>query len=331
MKTLYIGSQSYKKNTGTNWKLYFFLILFLSIVVMTLKLTGSFIVEKWINKQGSGEHGFAFSVREVGISLGRGQLNLKDVKVFNPKTSAEFLEAPNLTIQINIPDFIMGQEKNITVSADQVDLSISKDLANELERTKNEIDLNKVDLKIAKLNVVQEKEDQSRKMLELNNADIKVKKSEFSFTSSIDDGGKFTLSGNPNSIKGTFKQVSPELFNKLAGDKLPFSFNESKLNADITAQTEDGKIVGEIVPEITKLHLVDEKPGIPTQTIKRILTDELTFTLPFTLKEELTLEYSDTFRKLKTYRKDGPEIAKAQVVEAPKTAKTKKPFSFWPF
>lgn len=360
MKNLYIGSQSYKKNTGTNWKLYFYLILFFTILGFTLKLTGSMIVEKWINGKGADANGYAFTVREVGISLGRGQLDLKDVKVFNKKTETEILEAPDMTIQLSLSDLIMSQEKRISVDADKVDLILSKDLTSEIERIKadkksegNNFYLDLVEGKIAKLNIIEKKEGQSRTVLELNDVNLKVKdssllsinnKTEFSINSKIADGGNFNLTGKTSvvegnslwSIKGTLKQVQSDIFNKIAGNKLPFAFNESRLNADITAESNNGKVEGEISPEIRKLNLVNEKPGVPAQIIARILTDELTFSLPFTLEDVLKLEYVDTFTRLKTYRKypgssEGSGATEAKVTQSAPAVKAKKSFSFWPF
>jgi hypothetical protein len=43
---------------------------------------------------------------------------LKDVKVFNPRTSSELLKASNLTIQLNWQDFVLSQDKMVSVSAD---------------------------------------------------------------------------------------------------------------------------------------------------------------------------------------------------------------------
>lgn len=337
MKTLYIGGQKFKKNTGTNWKAYFYLFLFFFIIGTTVKLTGSLIVEKWINKKGVDGSSYAFSVREVGISLGKGELNLTDVKVFNLKTSAELFESPKVSIQINLSDLILSQEKNITVSADKIDMILSKDFSSEIMRKKKEFDLDKVEAKITQLNIIEKKDDSSRTVLELTAANLKVKaNSEFTFVSKVADGGALNLTGKSAdewTINGSFQNVPSGLFNRIAGDKLPFTFNESRLNADIEAQTENGKVVGEITPKIRKLNLVEEKPGIPTQTIARILSDELTFTLPFTVKNEVTLEYSDTFRKLKTYRKYplASENTEPKVSQSTPAPKSKKSFSFWPF
>ncbi|MBA2404672.1 MAG: DUF748 domain-containing protein [Bdellovibrionales bacterium] len=186
-------------------------------------------------------------------------------------------------------------------------------------------------------------------MIELNDVNVKVKevsllsinkKTEFSVSSNIAVGGKLNLSGKtseangstPWSIQGSLKQVPADIFNKMAGDKLPFTFNEASLNAEISAHTEDGKVSGEITPDIKKLNLIEEKPGIPTQTIGRLLNEELTFSLPFTLKDELTLQYADTYNKLKMYRKypaaEGSGPAEAKVTQG---EKPKKSNSFWPF
>lgn len=337
MKTLYIGGQKFKKNTGPKWKIYFYLFLFIMAVGSTLKVSGSLIVEKWLNKKGHDGDSFAFSVREVGISLGKGELNLTDVKVFNPNTSEALLESPKLSIQINLSDLILSQEKNITVEGDKVDLILSKDLSEELERKKESLHLDEVKMNIAQLNVIEKKEDSSRKVLELNAVNVKVKtNNQFTLNSKVADGGSLTLTGKDTNgwkINGAFAHVPSGLFNRIAGDKLPFAFHESRLTADIEAETQNGKVVGEITPKITKLNLVEEKPGIPTQTIKRVLTDELTFSLPFTVKNEVTLEYSDTFRKLKLYRKYplASETTEPKVTQSRPERKEKKSFSFWPF
>lgn len=356
MRTLYIGGQKKKNNSGLKWKIYTFLFLSLVIIGSALKLTGPMIVENWINKKGADTTGYAFSVREVDLSLGKGQMILKDVKVFNPNTSTEMLETPNLTIQLSWLD-LFSQGKKVLVSADKVDLILSKDLSSEMERIqaageKKDLYLATVDGKISKLNIIEQKEDQSRTVLELNDVNIKVKevsllsinkKTEFSVSSNIDNGGKLNLTGKtseengrtPWSIHGSLKQVSADIFNKIAGDKLPFSFHESRLNAEISAHSDHGKVSGEIAPDIKVLNLLDERPGIPTQSIARALTEELTFTLPFTLKDALTVQYEDTFRKLKTYRKYPASIVSSGTTEVKEsqtqTPKSKKSFSFWPF
>jgi len=363
MKSIYIsGGQKSKKSGGWKWKILIFLFLFTVITGSALKATGPMIVEKWLNQKGALATGYAFSIRDVELSLRNGQVLLKDVKIFNPTTNTELLEAPNLTIQINLKDTIVSKDKKVFVSADQVDLILSKDFSSEMERIqagnkkqRKEIYLSTVEGKIGKLNIIEKKEDQSRTVIELNDVNIKVKdvtllsinkKTEFSISSNIAAGGKLNLSGKtsvengstPWSIHGSLKQVPPDIFNKIAGDKLPFSFNESKLNAEISAHSDHGKVSGEISPDITRLNLLEEKPGIPTQSITRELNEELTFTLPFTLKDDLTLQYADTYRKLKSYRKyQAPSVsAKPAERSAPapkveKIAKTKKSYSFWPF
>jgi hypothetical protein len=358
MRTIYINSgQKTKKNEGSNWKIYMFLILFLGIIGSVIKLTAPTLVEKWINQKGASAKGYAFSIREVSLSLAKGQMNLMDVKIYNPITNTKMLEAPNLTIQLNLSDLLMSQEKKVSVLADKVDLILSKDLSSEMERIKtgnekqkNDFYLNNLDAKIGNLNIIEQKEDQSRTVLELNDVNVKIKevsllsinkKTEFSITSSIADGGKLNLTGKtseengstPWTIQGSLKQIPADTFNKIAGDKLPFSFNESKLNAEINAHSDHGKVSGEISPDIKRLNLVEEKPGIPTQTIARALTDELTFVLPFTLKDELTLQYADTYRKLKTYRKltVSNEIPRFQQTPMSQAPKAKKSYSFWPF
>lgn len=350
MKTLYIGGQKYKNNSGSNWKIYLVLFLILGLGAFTLKLTGPLIVEKWINEHGASAAGYAFSIRDVDISLSKGEMELKDVKIFNPKTQAEILEAPHFSIHVNWQDFFLTRKTEVSLEATEVDLILSKDFSSEMARIKaagekaeSDFYLDSLKAKIAKLNIIEKKENLSRTILELKNMDVNVKdvsllsinkKTIFNISSQIADGGKLQLSGKTNeesgrtpwTINGSLKGVSPDIFNKIAGDKLPFAFNESSLNAEIVAYSDRGVVSGEISPEIKRLNLLVVKPGVPTQSIARALTDELTFTLPFTLKDKLTLEYEDTYRKLKSYRKY--PAAEAQVSQA---QKAKSSDSFWPF
>lgn len=355
MRTIYIGGGAKNTNKGgLKWKLYLVMFVFLAITCSILKIAAPTLVEKWINQNGKGKYGYAFSIRDAGLALSKGEVILNDVKVFHPKTKTELLESPKLTIHVNWTELLQSREKKITVVADQIDLLLSKDLTSEMERiklmdTKKDFYLNLIEGKIGKLNIIEQKEDVSRTVLELNNVDIKLKefsllsinkKTEFNILSDIAEGGKFNLSGKtipengktPWSIQGSLKQVPPELFNKIAGNKLPFAFRESKLDAEIKAHSESGKISGEITPEIKILNLVDEKPGIPTQSIARALTDELTFSLPFSMQDAVLVEYSGTFAKLKNYRKYANSSGSAEPAEvpAPEAAKSKKT-SLWPF
>lgn len=340
MRTIYIGSGA-KRTTkgGFKWKLYLSLFVFLAITCSVLKVAAPTLVEKWINQNGKGKYGYAFSIRDASLALSKGEIILNDVKVFNPETKAKLLESPRLTIHVNWPELLQSQEKRITVAADQLDILLSKDLTSEMERIRNlkdrkDFHLHSLIGKIGKLNIIEQKEDQSRTVIELKEANFDLRefgllsvnnKTGFNFSSAIVEGGKLNLSGKtteeqgstPWTIHGSFKQVPPELFNKIAGDKLPFAFREEKLDAEIKAESVSGKITGEITPEIKILNLIEEKPGIPTQSIARALTDELTFSLPFTVNEGITVEYSDTFAKLKSYRKyasSGPVEGKKNVI-----------------
>lgn len=350
MRTLYIGGQS-KKKGSVNWKLYTFLVLFLVVAGFSLKVSAPFLAERWINNKGTGDYGYAFSIRDLDLSFGKGEITLKDVKVFNPKSSVDILETPSVTIQVNWSDLI-HQDKKFKVTTDKVDLILSQDFVSEIERIKavgeknrEDLYLNAVEAKIGNLNIIEQKADVGRKVMELNDVSLKLKevsllsinkKTEFVVTSKVADGGKLDLTGQTSdsqggiswAINGSMKNVSTDILNKIAGDKLPFSFNESHLDAVISAQSENGKVKGEISPDVKRLNLLVEKPGHPTQSIARALSEELTFTLPFTLKDGLKVQYADTFMKLKNYRKyPAASSSEVQVSQNDKSEKA----SFWPF
>lgn len=355
MRTLYIGGQRRRTN-GIGWKFFVFFIVFLVMAVGILKVSAPMIVERWINEKGKGEHGYAFSVRDIDLSITQGEMVLKDLKVFNPQTSTDLIEAPTVTLQVNWADIIQ-QDKKVKLIADKIDVILSKDFSSEIDRIKalnekykEKPYLNELEGTVGKLNIIEQKEDLSRKVIELSDVNLKIKevallsinnKTQFTFTSNVVDGGKLQLIGKtmnevdgatPWNITGTMKNVPTDIFNKIAGDKLPFSFNESRVNAEISAQSEKGEIKGEIVPDVKRLNLIVEKPGVPTQSIARALNEDLSFALPFTLKDELNVQYADVYRKLKNYRKypaasEAPAKENLQVSQNDKSSKS----SFWPF
>lgn len=336
MKNLYIGGgQKTKKSSGLKWKLLLSLCLFLAVSIPSLKMAAPLLLERWINQQGATAAGHSWSIRDVNLSIEKREMTLTDVKVFNPETEVELMEIPSLTIMLNWQDMVLSEKKKLLMVADKVNLFLSKDFSAEIgQNQKYDFYLASVNAKVNQLNIIEQQQDMSRTVLELNDVDLKLKeislsalnqKTEFSINSKIATGGKLVLAGKTYQaveskaweIEGSLKDVPADIFNKIAGDKLPFAFNETKLNAQIVAQSDKGLVRGEIAPDIQKLNLIQEKPGLPTQTIARLLTDDLTFTLPFTLKDKLTLEYEETYKKLKTYRK------------YPATAQVNR--EFWPF
>lgn len=325
MRDLYIGGPRRAKKGGIMWKLYLFLFFFLIIIGAGLKLSAPLLVEKWLNKQGSGKQGYAYTVREVELALSEGEITLKDVKVFNPQTKVALLESPSLKIKMDILDMLRAEDRKISMSAEKLDIFLSHDLTSEIKRITNsstyhDLYLSLIEGKFSQANIIEKKPNESRTLMKLQDVSLKMKdlsissvnqKTEFSLNSKIANGGQMDLVGvmneeeGPNTwkIEGSLKEFSPDLFNQLAGSHLPFTFNESVLNAQIIAHSKSGELKGEIVPEVTKLNIITERPGLEKQTIARALSEELTFSLPFTLKDELTLEYADTYKKLKDYRK----------------------------
>ncbi|HLT23147.1 MAG TPA: hypothetical protein VKZ84_06880 [Bacteriovoracaceae bacterium] len=326
MRDLYIGGGQRKaKKGGVMWKLYLFLFLFIITVGGALKISAPVIVERWLNQRGSDNSGFTYSVREVELSLKEGEMILKDLKVFHPKSNEELLKTSSLKLRMNLQEIFNTSASRVEVSADQLNVFLSNELISEINRMKDikeneNIYFALIQGKFSQVNVIEKKIDESRTLARLVDVNLEMKElsltsinksTEFNLTSTLSTGGEMKLSGkvsqeeeeNSWNIEGSLKEFSPELLNRLAGTQLPFSFNESALNANIVARSDKGKVTGEIVPDITRLNLIIERRGYEPQVIARALTDELTFSLPFTIKEDLTLEYEDTFKKLKDYRK----------------------------
>lgn len=325
MRNLYVGGGRRAKRSGILWKLSLFFFFVLIAAGAALKVSAPFIAEKWLNKHGNGRLGYAYSVRDVELQLKESMIILRDVKVFHPKTNAELVKSPSLKLKMKIQDLLDSSDRRLDIEGERLDVYISSDLNSEIARISNIEEIKKwyfssIGAKFNQVNFIEQMPDESRTLVRMNDVNLGFKdisvlsvnsKSEFTLLSKLASGGEVNLVGtmeNENDknfwkIEGTIKDFSPALFNRLAGSELPFTFNEPTLDAQITAHSKDGAIQGEITPEITRLNLIDEKPGFPRQIIARALNEELTFSLPFTLKDKLTVEYANTFKKLKEYRK----------------------------
>ena len=325
MSELYIGGQRRTKKGGVLWKIALLMVFLLLMLGAALKVSSPFIVERWLNDQGQENEGYAYSVREVGLSLKEGEMTLKDVKVFHPQTQVEILQSPSLKLKMNLPDILNASERRIVISADKLDVFLSKDLSSEIERMKKSTEnkdlyFSLVEGEFTELNIIEKKIDFSRTLVGFRDVNLTMKelsmmsvneKTQVGLAAKLKQGGEMSLTAKMSdeegrsfwAIEGSLREFPPELLNKVAGSELPFTFNEEVLNAQVTARSHEGSIMGEIVPEVSRLNLIDERAGGPRQVIARALTDELTFSLPFSLKDELTLEYADTYKKLKEYRK----------------------------
>lgn len=327
MRDLYIGGQRPRKSGGFMWKLYLFLFLFFIALGGALKVSAPVMVERWLNEKGSGDHGFAYSVREVELALREGEIILKDLKVYHPQSKVEIAKTTSLKVEMDLPNMLSSGPKRVEVSAASLDVFLSDELASEIDRMKTTempetLYFSLLKGNFSQVNIIEKKEDISRILLKLQEVAIDMKElslsavnknSEFSFNSKLISGGEFSFSGKVNAeeqdekefwqLEGALKEFSPELLNRLAGAELPFTYNESTLSAQIMARSKEGKIEGEILPQVSRLNLVIEGARGQKQTIARALTEELIFNLPFQVKSDFTLEYEDTFKKLKDYRK----------------------------
>lgn len=324
MRDIYIGGQRVKKS-GVRWKIYLFFFFFIIVLGMTLKVSAPWIVESWLNKHGMENRGYAYTVREIELALRKGELTLKDVKIFNLESKTSMIESPSLKLKIDLKDIFQSNDRKIKVSGEELTIFLSKDLASEITRMKTSelariVYLKLIEGDFSKVSIIEKKESESRRQIEFFNVNFKMKevslvsvtnKTEFSLTSKVINGGEFILSGKMQedagrrfwSVQGALKNFSPDFLNKVAGNELPFLFNEAILNAEIIAESRDGELKGEIVPDVTRLNLVAERVGLPRQVIARTLNEDLTFSLPFRLKDQLTFEYEDIYKKLKEYRK----------------------------
>src|SRR5690606_25844302 len=125
------------------------------------------IVERWLNQRGSDNSGFTYSVREVELSLKEGEMILKDLKVFHPKSNEELLKTSSLKLRMNLQEIFNTSASRVEVSADQLNVFLSNELISEINRMKDikeneNIYFALIQGKFSQVNVIEKKIDESR-------------------------------------------------------------------------------------------------------------------------------------------------------------------------
>jgi hypothetical protein len=331
MKSIYV-SRYEKQRKNRKWP--YFGILFLVITLMLARIAAPLIAENLINQKGDDGKGYHYRVAEVSMNIFRGEINLRDLKVFNPENMVIFAEAPAVALSFQWADLIRG-EHIFEVKADQLNLILSKALFDEIQRIKDQTNnkvgspfyLDKFIALFERIYIIEADETNSRTILTLMNSkvigtelaigDINLK-SEFSFNGTIAEGGSIDLKGKtikkesstPWTIQGKMTNIRPDVLEKLTGNKLPIDINKSNLNADIVAHSQKGQIEGTLTPNITEFNLREEKKSQWGDIIVKVRNYDLErtpaseevvkFDIPFIVRDTLSLNINDTVNRVKS-------------------------------
>jgi hypothetical protein len=330
MKPIYIESERMKK--GSPKKLLISLGV-LIVVSLVLLLVAPIWIKSTINKAGADQKGYSFRVNDVDMYLSKGRIKIKDIVVFNPETSVKFAELPYLLVEFQLLD-VLRKDKILSLKSEELNITLSKDLMDEVHKVKNDgkknikssMYLKEASMQLDRLNVRELKNENIRTVLTLSDVDLKIKdigsesineSSEFSMKSNIAEGGNIKLmgktklqaNGTPWSINGVLSSIPAKVIEKLAGDKIPFDIVDAEINSKITAQSNQGVLEGILTPEIKEFKLSEDKSnGVLKRNVAKAINsvfktkpgeDDFQIAIPFTLKENFSLNFSDTLEKIR--------------------------------
>ena len=330
MRPIYIESERVKK--GGSKKILLLLGALVSLCLVLL-LVAPLWIKSTINKAGADQKGYSFRVNDVDMNLGKGQIKIKDVVVFNPSTSVKMAELPFLTVNFNLMD-ILRRDKIVSLSSEELNITLSKDLMDEIHKIKEDAEenvkkalyLKEASIQLERLNLREIKDENTRTILTLNNVILNVKdigtgsineNTEFNLKSSIAEGGNIKLvgktkleaDGTPWSINGVLSGIPARVIEKLAGDKLPLDIVDANINSKISAQSHQGVLEGVLTPEIKEFKLSEDKSnGVLKRNVAKAINsifktkpgeENFQFSIPFTLNENFSLNFSETLEKIR--------------------------------
>lgn len=330
MKSIYISRAENKKSK--KWMV--MALVFLALFFLFIRMISPYLLRSYVNQTGADEKGYAYRVGDLDFDVFKGEIFVKDLKVFHQTSEFNIAEMKNVRMNLDWSEIFQGN-KIYTMQSDEVNLILSKEFVEEMNRVKNEarkklkqdIYLDRVIAKIKRFNLKEAKDDNVRTILSLKDVDVSLKDfglgsinelTEFNLKSQILEGGTVHLSGKtkletdstPWVITGKMANITSAVIEKMAGDKIPLEISKASLDAVISAESSGGKIEGEILSELEDFKLDEKKKqgliknGIAKATNllfenKKDEDESVTLSFPFVLNENFTLNFPETLKKLK--------------------------------
>ena len=300
MRTIYISSRN--KNKNYTWIIAFLMILI--IMVLCLRVVAPYAAEAWINEKEPNEKGFVVKVADVDLKLLKGEVFFNDVEVNHVFSRTKVAQAEKVRVDFNLLNYLFG-DRTLNVFANHMDLILTKGILEEFNHIKTRSD-SIVKGRVDKINIRLQEENVLRTITTLNKTDLELRRENFSMNSFVNGGGKVTLNaktskGSPWVISGHVTDVKSDVLSRLAGDDMPIKIGEGTLNAEIQAQTAGDQLEGVIKPDSKDVKLVEEAKPRPrwATPARRKEYEPLVLEIPFTLKENISLNFEETVNELR--------------------------------
>lgn len=294
MKAIYIS-----RNSSSSKKIWLLaLILVVGFMLLCMRVMAPYAIESWINKRGPDNQGFAVRINNIDFKIIKGEMLLEDVEIFDTLTRTDFAEISQVKIDFDFFGHLKGEDM-MEVTADHVNLILTNDILQQLKALSAKSKGNYT-AHIKELVVNQMFDDKTQRIFTLNHSVADVKNNKFSFHSKIADGGMVEMKGEKNQIEGKLTGISPVIVSRLSEEKLPVEIKEEKMNASFSASSTSEGVEGTLKPETNNFKLVHEKKPAPTPWwIKKKELDPLVIEIPFTLKDNVSLDFTTTVEELR--------------------------------
>lgn len=300
MRTIYISSRN--KSKKYTWIIAFLMILI--IMVLCLRVVAPYAAEAWINDKEPDEKGFVVKVADVDLKLMKGEFFFNDVEVNHVLSRTKVAQAEKVRVDFNLLNYLFG-DRTLNVFANHLDMILTKGILEEFNHIKNRSG-SIVKAKIDKIDIRLQEENVLRTITTLNKTDLELRRENVVMNSLVNGGGKVALNakmskGSPWVITGNMTDVKSDVLSRIAGDDMPIKIGEGTLNAVIRAQTAGDQLEGVIIPDSKDVKLVEEPKPRPRWATppRRKEYEPLVLEIPFTLKENIGLNFDETVNELR--------------------------------
>lgn len=267
-------------------------------MLLCMRVMAPYAVEAWVNKRGPDNLGYSFRINDIDFKVLKGEMILEDVEVFDTLTKTDFAEASRVKVEFHFLDHFKGGDL-LEVTADHINLILTNEILNQFKKlsAKAEGDYT---ARIKEFVIKQMYNSKTQKLFTLHHSVMDVSNGSFRFHSKISEGGSVELRGEKNVIEGELTGISSAIVERFSEDKLPVEINDQILDAKISASSGKNGIEGTIHPVTNNFSLVKElKPPPIPWWIKKKEFDPLVIEIPFTLKENISLDFAPTVEELR--------------------------------
>lgn len=315
MKTIYIKRRGLREERR-RWP--WILVLLFFVMIGIARVIAPYAIVSYINNKRANESCLTYRISDVDLKLLETKIFVDNFRVYS--SDGNTLIAEFTGGKIDIDPFTAFRDKNF---GDQywskAEITLSESLFQEIQRLKDEsikkTDIDKIQLAIGGLDLKQiDEKSHVKSLLTLRDLQLKFQDDLFKFDSGIKEGGYLHLEGQSQNLKdhlhwsvaGSMSGINASVLEKLAGGSLPIEIKEANIDAKISAHSEGDEIRGVITPNIKNFRLKDEKGNTVARAIAKVSNflakkasddKEPEFSIPFTLKENLTLDFSESLKQ----------------------------------